>query len=54
MVAKPLGGTTGTVALHTPNILLLTGQLRLPKVTIFVYSTMSYLSFTTRQMDLSI
>ena len=47
-----LGGST--VALHTPNILLLTGQLRLPKVAIFVYSTMSYLSFTTRQMDLSI
>ena len=47
-----LGGTTD--ALHTPNILLLTGQLRLPKVTIFVYSTMSYLSFTTRQMDLSV
>ena len=34
-----LGGTI--VALHTPNILLLTGQLRLPKVIIFVDSTMS-------------
>ena len=47
-----LGGTT--VALHTPNILLLTGQLWLPKVTIFVYSTMSCLSLPTGQMDLSI
>ena len=35
-----LGGST--VALHTPNILLLTGQLRLPKVTIFVYSTVLF------------